>query len=1207
MMMQRGRAASLLLVLAFFSGPIFAQNDTIATFAGGGPNKLLATSANIDQATSVAVDSSGNFYIASPAQQRIFRVNGGTGQLSVFAGNGTPGYAGDGGPAVLAALHSPEAVALDASGNLLIADSQNNAIRKVDLAGNISTVAGTGSSGFSGDGGPAVNATLARPYGLALDLAGDIYFADIDNNRVRKIDAGGTISTVAGNGQAGFGGDGGPAIVASLDSPMSVALDSSGNLYISDSGNHRVRKVSSGGVITTVAGNGGISAPCTLSPGVPLSGVATSISLSDRTGVGVGGAGSLFIADADAGCVRRVDSTGNMVTVAGNGNFLFAGDGGPAISASLTSPLGVTVDAAGNLFISDTGNLRVRKVAGPVTITSTITTVAGNGLTYSGDGSQGVNASLNSVQGVSVAADGSGNIFIADSVDNLIRKISVGGMITTVAGNGCFGFSVGNPPACNKPGDAAAGDGVLAVNASLAGPTAVAADSLGNIFIADASNHRIRKVDTLGTISTVAGDGTQGFAGDHNLATGAELSFPSGVAVDAAGSLFIADTDNHRIRMVVGAHITTFAGTGTAGYGGDGGPAAGAMLNFPTGVAFDSLYKNVFIADLSNQRVRRVNVQTQTITTVAGNGTTGFGGDGGPATGAMFDFPTAVAVDGSGNLFVADFGNQRIRRVDSLSQIVTTVAGSGRFGFAGDGGPANLAQLANPSGLAVDATGNLFIADTFNNRVRKVTAPLVPFITFSPASVSFPSQVVGTTSVSQTLTVNNAGDAPLIISQVAALSASGGPGKDFGETDTCGTPLAVGGSCTVNITFGPSAAGNRTGTLVLTDNGAGSPQTIPLSGTGTTSSISLSQTSLTIGNQGVGSTSPFLTLALTSTGTGPLSITSVATSGDFAQTNNCGASVPSLTTCTISVTFTPTATGARSGTLTLNDDDATSPQTISLSGTGVQAYALLADRTSATILRGNDTATFNFSASSIYNFTSNIDLTCAANAPALCSFSPASIAVGQNSVLTLSNLSAVTGNTLSFSVTGTSGGQTSTLSITVLIADFSLAATPASASVTAGQTGIYTVSIQPSGGFNQLISLNCSGAPLASTCSVAPISISPDGTHAATVTVNVTTAAIATAEVFPNMTIPGFHGRGSMPAFFCFVIFSGVVIYYLISRRRVRYLLATLALFILTWAACGGGNQLPLLRGTPTGTYSLTLAAASGSLSHTTNLSLTVK
>jgi hypothetical protein len=207
----------------------------------------------------------------------------------------------------------------------------------------------------------------------------------------------------------------------------------------------------------------------------------------------------------------------------------------------------------------------------------------------------------------------------------------------------------------------------------------------------------------------------------------------------------------------------------------------------------------------------------------------------------------------------------------------------------------------------------------------------------------------------------------------------------------------------------------------------------------------------------------------------------------------------------------------------------------------------------------------------------------------------------------VSNLSAITGNSLVFSVTGTSGTQSSALDITVAIADYALSAKPPSATVTAGETATYTVSIEPSGGFNEPIALNCSGAPLASSCSVAPLSVTPDGTNPATVTVHVSTAAIATAQGLPNITIPGGGSPGSLLTFFCFVSFLGVVSYFLISRRRVRYLLATLALFILTWAACGGGNTLPLLRGTPTGTYSLTVSTASGGLSHTINLNLTVK
>ncbi len=283
------------------------------------------------------------------------------------------------------------------------------------------------------------------------------------------------------------------------------------------------------------------------------------------------------------------------------------------------------------------------------------------------------------------------------------------GTITTVAGNGTESFS---------------GDGGLATNASLAFPSSVAVDTAGNFFIADLLNQRVRRVDAAtGIITTVAGNGTFGFGGDGGLATNASLAFPSSVAVDAAGNVFIADTFNERIRRVDAATgiITTVAGNGTAGYGGDGSAATGANLNDPIGVAVDSV-GNVFIADTFNQRIRRVDAATGFISTVAGNGTFGFNGDGGLATDAWMRDPVGVALDSAGNLFITDQNNQRIRRVDAATGTMSTVAGSGTFGFGGDGGLATDASLSRPTGVALDSAGNLFIADQSNQRVRRVDA-----------------------------------------------------------------------------------------------------------------------------------------------------------------------------------------------------------------------------------------------------------------------------------------------------------------------------------------------------------------------------------------------------------------------------------------------------------------------------------------------------
>ena len=293
------------------------------------------------------------------------------------------------------------------------------------------------------------------------------------------------------------------------------------------------------------------------------------------------------------------------------------------------------------------------------------------------------------------------------------------GVITTVAGTGADGSQVSD------------GDGGPATAALLAFPESVALDGAGNLFIADTRNHRVRRVDAAtGVITAVAGTIGAGFGGDGGPATAALLAFPRGVALDGAGNLFIADSSNDRVRRVDAASgvITTVAGTGKDGSqvsDGDGGPATAALLASPESVALDGA-GNLFIADLGNSRVRRVDAATGVITTVAGAGAAGFGGDGGPATAALLAFPNGVALDGAGNLFIADSSNDRVRRVDAATGVITTVAGTGVEGFSGDGGPATAARLWGPRGVALDEAGDLFIADADNNRVRRVAGVAVP-------------------------------------------------------------------------------------------------------------------------------------------------------------------------------------------------------------------------------------------------------------------------------------------------------------------------------------------------------------------------------------------------------------------------------------------------------------------------------------------------
>jgi sugar lactone lactonase YvrE len=311
-----------------------------------------------------------------------------------------------------------------------------------------------------------------------------------------------------------------------------------------------------------------------------------------------------------------------------------------------------------------------------------------------------------------VAVDAAGNIFIGDNGANVIFRVDASsGVISIAAGNGSFGF---------------AGDGGLATNARLGGNgSGVAVDSVGNLFISDSNNHRIRKVDAVtGIITTVAGSGLAGYDGDGIDATMAALFYPQGIAVDSDGSLYIADNQNDRIRKVDSSGIiTTVAGSGVYGFDGDGGPATDARLAYPLSVAVDTS-GNLYISDSDNSRIRKVTVATGVIATVAGSGAGGYGGDGGPATSATFANQTGVAVDSAGNIYVADYDNNRVRMVDAASGIITTVAGNGARSFSGDGGHATLAALAGPIAVAVDSLGAVLIADQYNNRLRRLGPPV---------------------------------------------------------------------------------------------------------------------------------------------------------------------------------------------------------------------------------------------------------------------------------------------------------------------------------------------------------------------------------------------------------------------------------------------------------------------------------------------------
>ncbi|MFI5196382.1 MAG: T9SS type A sorting domain-containing protein [Chitinophagales bacterium] len=331
-----------------------------------------------------------------------------------------------------------------------------------------------------------------------------------------------------------------------------------------------------------------------------------------------------------------------------------------------------------------------------------ITTIAGTGTSgFSGDGGSATSATINYAG--DIVTDGSGNVYFSDYNNNRVRKINSSGIISTIAGTGTAGYN---------------GDGIAATTAKLNTPYGLALDDTGNLYIADYANQRIRKVNTSGIISTIAGTGTGAYSGDGGLAIAADIWVPNYVCTDHFGNIFISDNQNKRIRKVNNLGIiSTYAGTGSGGYNGDGIPATAAQVNSTAGIKTDNT-GNLYIADLSNNRIRKVTTSGY-ISTIAGTGAAGYSGDNGAATSAQMSGPLALCLDNAGNLYISDQGNYRIRKVDA-SNIITTIAGNGTQGYSGDGGPATAAKINNVDGVYMDVPGNLYIADAYNYRVRKV-------------------------------------------------------------------------------------------------------------------------------------------------------------------------------------------------------------------------------------------------------------------------------------------------------------------------------------------------------------------------------------------------------------------------------------------------------------------------------------------------------
>ena len=558
------------------------------------------------QSEGVAADAAGNLYIADAGDHRVRRVTA-NGVIETVAGTGVFGFSGDGGPATQAQLNLPYGLALDAQGNLYIADLGNARVRRIGLDGTISTVAGGGAllAGGVNEGSRATTLMLAAPRNLAVDGGGNVYISDFGGARVYELSPNGFLTTAAGTGSAGISGDNGPAIQAQLSYPAGLAFDAQGVLYVADSGNHLVRRVKQGGITSYARA-------------------------STPTGLAFDGLGTLYIADTSAGAILTIPaagtsgsagtipvaaadlsyaagaglyaSTGNQVVLVGakyavtfvaGGGSLAYGDSGPAVQARLNHPAGVSIDVGGNLYIADHDNNRIRRV-GP---DGNIVTVAGTGVAgNSGDGGFAVQAELNGPSSVTV--DGAGNLYIADTGNQRIRKVTPDGKISAAASSGMVMPVYAIPDVSGNLYIADAGTGkILTVGSSgavvtllsgLASPRGLALDSLGNLYYTEGGAARVSRRSTTGGITSV----------------GSGWGIPRAVAIDASGIVYVADPGLQQV-IAVGSTgmVTVIAGTGTAGFSGDGGAGTAAQLDFPWDVAVGASGV-VVVADLENNRVR---------------------------------------------------------------------------------------------------------------------------------------------------------------------------------------------------------------------------------------------------------------------------------------------------------------------------------------------------------------------------------------------------------------------------------------------------------------------------------------------------------------------------------------------------------------------------------------------------------------------------
>lgn len=670
----KNSAASTTAVITVSVQP--ATSGTLSVVAGlpKGASNLDGTlaQATFDNPSDVAADTLGNLYVADSSNNVIRKIANGT--VSTYAGQpGQAGYYDGSGNSVT--FTGPSSVAVDPSGNLFVADTGSSTIRKIATVNGVlttSTFAGRANlPGYAN--GKGANARFNSPYGITADAAGNVYVADTNNNVIRKITSDGIVSNLAGTaGQTGAVDAKG--VNARFFSPTGVAADSAGNVYVADYGNQTIRKITPDGTVTTLAGTAG--------QGGSTDGKGAAARFLQPYRLAVDKTGVVYVADMANNTIRQIAPDGTVTTLAGTaGQSGTTNDLGPA--ARFFVPSGVAVDGTGSVYVADSGNHLIRTIA----LGGAVTTLTGHALAEATGNADGTGPAARFTNPHGIVADANGNLYIADTDNHIIRKVTPTGVVTTVAGlAGVADVTDGN-----------------ATDARFNSPSGIALDQAGNIYVSDTGNHTIRKITPAGVVSTLAG--TAGTSGTTD-GTGSAALFngPRGLVSDASGNLLVADTDNATLRKITPAGVvTTFAGV-TGNHSSLDGTGTSSTFNHPYGLSVDAsgIY---YVADTGGYTIRKM-TSAGVVTTLAGTASTaGYIDDAG--TRARFFYPVGTAVDPAGNVYVADWGNSTIRKITSDGVVATVVGSRDRHLTATGALPASINM---PTALSWDsADGTLVI------------------------------------------------------------------------------------------------------------------------------------------------------------------------------------------------------------------------------------------------------------------------------------------------------------------------------------------------------------------------------------------------------------------------------------------------------------------------------------------------------------------